>query len=170
MSSIDRHAELQRATKECPEGSCLVGGFDIFVELVSFQHCLFLLFDILWWRWGVGGMENLAIPSHRLASLVIPHIKLTNPRDLFCPEVKILDATFPLPSGGKRTLCFHTISSPGHQFRHRAIVSEPEENVFFLQVYSFSWNLFKWFPPAQTQKKSPNTCRLGRPLAVGCHR
>lgn len=128
-----------------------------------------LSFFVIWYSlvaMGGGGMENLAIPSHRLASLVIPHIKLTNPRDLFCPEVKILDATFRLPSGGKRTLCSQTISSPGHQIRHRAIVSEPEENVFFLQVYSFSWNLFKWFPPAQTQKKSPNTCRLGRPLSL----
>lgn len=49
-------------------------------------------------------MDNLAIPSHRLASLAVPQFKLINPRDVFCPEVKILKATFPLSSEGKE-LC-----------------------------------------------------------------
>lgn len=76
----------------------------------------------------------------------------------------------PLAFWRERTSCFHAISSfMGIHSAWSYCFRTGGENVFFLQVYSFSWNLFKWFP-LHKHKKSPNTCRLGRPHAMGCHR
>jgi hypothetical protein len=144
VSSTGQHAELQRTTKECPEGSCLVGGFNIFVELVSFQSCFL---------WGKGAMENLAMASHGLTSLVVPCFKLINPRDLFCPEVKILNTTFPFAFWRERTLCLNaTISPRGHQFGTKSLFQSLGKMYSFYRFIPSAGICLSGFPCTNTKK------------------